>query len=166
MNEIELLNLYSKYSDMIYRIAISFLRQPQDAEDVVQAVFMKLIEGRAQPESGKERAYLTSITINHCKDLLRSAWKRRIVPLGDIEELYTFEHEDDSDLFHAVMELPYKLRIVIHLHYYEGYNFSEIGSLLRISSSAVSMRLHRAKKLLKNNFREDSDYAKKLQADI
>ena len=166
MNETEILDLYSKYSDMVYRIAVSYLRQSQDAEDVVQAVFMKLIEGKVQPEIGKERALLTRITINHCKDLLRSAWKRWIVPLEKIEESYVFEYEQDCELFHAVMNLPCKLRVVVHFHYYEGYTFAEIASMLNISSSAVSMRLHRARKILRNNYKEDWNHANKLQTNI
>jgi RNA polymerase sigma-70 factor (ECF subfamily) len=79
--------VFYMYSNMVYRIAFSYLRQPYDAEDAVQSVFMKLIEGKAQPNVGKERAFLTRITVNYCKDILRSAWKQRIVPLDDT---YTF----------------------------------------------------------------------------
>ena len=145
MKDAELLELFDQYSNMVYRIAFSYLRQSHDAEDAVQSVFMKLIEGKAQPNVGKERAFLARITVNYCKDILRSAWKQRIVPLDDTIK---FEHEEDSELFHAVMTLPDKLRIVIHLHYYEGYGFSEIASFLKIGASAVSMRLYRAKKIL------------------
>jgi len=145
VKEAELLELFDQYSNMVYRIAFSYLRQSHDAEDAVQSVFMKLIEGKAQPNVGKERAFLARITVNYCKDILRSAWKQRIVPLDDTIK---FEHEEDSELFHAVMTLPDKLRIVIHLHYYEGYGFSEIASFLKIGASAVSMRLYRAKKIL------------------
>ena len=147
MKEAELLELYDQYSNMVYRIAFSYLRQSHDAEDAVQSVFMKLIEGKAQPNAGKEQAFLTRIAVNYCKDVIRSGWKQRIVPLDDTIK---FEHEEDSELFHAVMTLPDKLRIVIHLHYYEGYSFSEIASFLKIGASAVSMRIHRAKKMLKN----------------
>jgi len=157
VQDTELLELYDQYSAMVYRIAVSYLRQPQDAEDAVQAIFMKLIEGKAQPEAGKERAFLTSITINYCKDVLRSVWKRRVVP---IDEEIEFEQEEDHDLFYAVMKLPDKLRIVVHLHYYEGYSFAEIASFLKISSSAVSMRLHRARNTLKDKLKEDCSHGK------
>jgi RNA polymerase sigma-70 factor (ECF subfamily) len=147
VKETELLDLYDQYSNMVYRIAFSYLRQSHDAEDAVQSVFMKLIEGKAQPNVGKERAFLTRIAVNYCKDILRSGWKQRIVPLDDTIK---FEQEEDSELFYAVMTLPDKLRVVVHLHYYEGYNFSEIASFLKIGVSAVSMRIYRAKKMLKD----------------
>ena len=156
------LELFDQYSNMVYRIALSYLRQTQDAEDAVQNVFLKLIEGRAEPEFGKERAFLTCITINYCKDVLRSAWKRRIEPLTD-EIVY--EHKEDRELLDAIMTLATKYRIVLYMHYYEGYTFSEISSFLKISASTVSMRIHRAKKLLKDILGEDNDEIQ-LQASV
>lgn len=116
----------------------------------MQIVFLKLIDQKAEPEPGKERAYLTRVTINCCKDQPRSAWRSRTVP---IEEDTPFQKPEDRELFHAVMELPEKYRIVIYLHYYEGYTFPEIAAFLKISPSAVSMRVHRAKKRLKVQLR-------------
>jgi RNA polymerase sigma factor (sigma-70 family) len=152
MQEAELLNLFDTYSGMVYRLAFSYLRQAQDAEDAVQAVFLKMIEGKAQPIQGKERAFLTQITINYCKDALRTVWRRRVEPLDDT---IAFEQKEDRELFDAVMALPDKYRIVVHLHYYEGYSFPEIAAFLEISPSAVSMRMHRARNVLKNKLRED-----------
>ena len=154
VQETNVLELFDKYSNMVYRIALSYLRQSQDAEDAVQSVFLKLIEGRALPETGKERAFLTRVTVNHCKDVLRSVWKRRTEPLSD--EI-VFEQKEDRELFDAIMDLTPKYRVVVYMHYYEGYTFSEISDFLKISASAVSMRIHRAKKLLNIKLREDND---------
>lgn len=152
MPEANLLNLFDTYADMVYRLAYSYLRQTQDAEDAVQAVFLKLIEGTAQPILGKERAFLAQITVNYCRDVLRSVWRKRVGPL---DETIAFVQNEDRELFHLVMALPSKYRVVIHLHYYEGYSFSEIGTLLKIGSSAVSMRLFRAKNMLKKQLGKD-----------
>jgi RNA polymerase sigma-70 factor (ECF subfamily) len=62
----DILSLYDQYSETIYRIAYSYLHHSQDAQDAVQVVFLKLLEGKAEPISGKERAFLTQITINYC----------------------------------------------------------------------------------------------------
>ena len=137
--------LFDNYSNMVYRIALSFLKNTQDAEDVVQVVFMKLIDGKVKIIPGKERALITQITVNYCKDILRSFWKKRTEELNDN---FLFEDQSDIELFNVIMSLPNKYRIVVYLHYYEGYTFSEISALLNISPSAVSMRLHRAIKLL------------------
>lgn len=152
MNEdSNLLDLYDKYGNMVYRLALSYLKNINDAEDAVQIVFTKLIEGRAMIIPDKERALLIQITINHCKDILRSFWRRRSEPL---DESLVFEEEEDRELFSIVMSLPIKYRIVVYLHYYEGYSFSEISSFLGISSSAVSMRLHRSRSMLKSELME------------
>ena len=161
MLESEILDLFDQYSGMVYRIAVSYFRHAQDAEDTVQAVFLKLLEGNALPIPGKERAFLTRITVNHCKDALRSVWKLR-KPLDDA---IVFEQKEDRELFNAVTALPVKFRIAVYLHYYEGYTFPEIAGFLKISPSAVSMRIHRARKILKDKMREDN-YGIRFQADI
>ena len=77
MEEQQILSLFRQYSNMVYRLAYSYLHSSQDAEDLVQTVFLKLIDKGTIPEPGKERAYLTRTTINCCKDQLKSAWRRR-----------------------------------------------------------------------------------------
>ncbi len=67
MEQETVLELFDRYADMVYRIALSYLRSPQEAEDVVQTVFLKLLEGGMIVYPGKERAFLTKVTINHCK---------------------------------------------------------------------------------------------------
>ena len=66
MEQETVLELFDRYADMVYRIALSYLRSPQEAEDVVQTVFLKLLEGGMIVYPGKERAFLTKVTINHC----------------------------------------------------------------------------------------------------
>lgn len=155
MNEgSDLIDLFNDYSNMVYRLAYSYLRNAHDAEDAVQVVFMKLIEGKAAIIPDKERALLIQITINYCKDILRSFWRKQNEPLN---ENFVFEEKSDRELFNVVMSLPVKYRIVVYLHYYEGYTFSEISTFLKISSSAVSMRLHRARKILYTKLGGDCD---------
>ena len=147
----ELLTLYDQYADMVYRLALAHLHSRADAEDAVQAVFLKLIEGRTTPFPGKEKALLAQITANYCRDELRAA-RRKDMPL---DEALTFVDSGDRELFAAVMELPEKYRATIHLHFFEGYTFPEIGEILNIGPSAVSMRIHRAKNMLKKKLGRD-----------
>ena len=162
MTEADFLSLFDQYHDMVYRLALSYTRSPQDAEDLVQTVFLKLLDGKLLPDPGKERAWLIQVTVNACKDLLRSAWRKRTSPL---DETIPFTHPEEGDLFTAVMALPEKYRVAIHLHYYEGYTFAEIARFLHTSSSAVSMRLHRARKLLRSSLQEDS-YGQLIPKDL
>lgn len=140
------LELFDRYADMVYRVALSYLRSPQEAEDVVQTVFLKLLEGGMIIYPGKERAFLTKVTVNRCKNLLSAAKKHEAIPL---DETISLVQPEDQDVFRAVMELPEKYRTVVCLHYFEGYSFREISEFLHIGVSAVSMRLHRAKGILK-----------------
>ena len=152
MTESKLLALFDQYHNMVYRLALTATRSPQDAEDIVQTVFLKLLDGKSVPMPGKERAWLAQVTVNACRDLLRSFWRRKIQPLA---ESIPFSTPEEGTLFDAVLELPAKYRLVVHLHYYEGYTCEEIGSFLNVSPSAVSMRLHRARNLLRSNLKED-----------
>lgn len=149
MEQETVLDLFDRYADMVYRIALSYLCSPQEAEDVVQTVFLKLLEGGITIFPGKESAFLTKVTINHCKNLLSRAKKHEITELDD--NILQAQPED-RELFLAIMELPEKYRIVMSLHYLEGYSLREIAEFLHIGISAVSMRLHRAKSILQTQF--------------
>ena len=148
------LELYDHYADMVYRIALSYLRSTQDAEDTVQTIFLKLMENDIKIITGKERAFLTKVTINHCKNLLNATKRHESIPLDEVEGIL-FSQTEDREVFRAVMELPEKYRLVVCLHYFEGYSFREIAQLLHIGISAVSMRLYRAKSILKSKIGGD-----------
>ncbi len=148
------LELFDHYADMVYRIALSYLRSTQDAEDTVQTIFLKLMENDIKIITGKERAFLTKVTINHCKNLLNATKRHESIPLDEVEGIL-FSQTEDREVFRAVMELPEKYRLVVCLHYFEGYSFREIAQLLHIGISAVSMRLYRAKSILKSKIGGD-----------
>ena len=149
----EIMELFDQHHDMVYRLALSYTKSRQDAEDVVQTVFLKLLDGKSPPpQPGKERAWLAQVTVKACRDLLRTFWRRRTEPL---DESIPFDEPEESALFSAVMALPPRYRAAVHLHYYEGYTLEEIAGFLHISPSAVSMRLHRARKLLRSSLEDD-----------
>lgn len=75
MTEVEFLPLFDRWNGMVYALALSVTRSPQDAEDISQEVFLTLLE--RPPAPGKERAWLARVTVNRCRDLLRSPWRRR-----------------------------------------------------------------------------------------
>ena len=101
------------------------------------------------------------MTANACRDVLKSGRIVFRVPFEDAVEVPSDDKtdEEDTEMFAAVSELPEKLRIAIHLHYYEGYSIKEIAEILNIAQSAVSMRLTRAKDLLRKHFEGGNRYA-------
>ena len=154
-NEMEL--LYDKYSGSVYRLAFSYLKNSADAEDIVQEVFMKLFSADMDfPDERSEKAWIMTVTANKCRDMLRSlAYKcfHHSVALEDADLIY--ETPQESAVYHAVMGLPPKYRIVIHLYYYEGYSTAETAKIIGISETAVQTRLYRGRNLLKKSLGED-----------
>lgn len=154
-NEMKL--LYGKYSGSVYRLAFSYLKNSADAEDIVQEVFMKLFSAELKfPDERSEKAWIMTVTANKCRDMLRSlAYKcfHHSVALEDADLIY--ETPEESAVYHAVMELPPKYRIVIHLYYYEGYSTAETAKIIGISETAVQTRLYRGRNLLKKSLGED-----------
>jgi RNA polymerase sigma-70 factor (ECF subfamily) len=139
---------YDKYAMMLYRIAIAQLGNRQDAQEVLQDAFIRLLYRAPVFVSDEhEKAWLIRVTINLCKNRLRNPWHRRVV-LADFDCADTMPPED-AFLLQQVLGLPSRYKSVIHLHYYEGYSVSEIAGILRIGQSAVKMRLKRGRSLLK-----------------
>lgn len=145
-------NLFGQYGDDVFRLALSYLGNRPDAEDVCQNVFLKLVGSGVTLLPGKEKAWLLTCTANACKNHLKSFWRRNV---GELEESIPFRTEKDRGLYEAVMALPAKYRAVIHLYYFEGYDQGEIGDILHISRTAVQTRMSRARAMLKKELSDD-----------
>lgn len=143
--------LFCKYRDDVYRLALSYTRSVQEAEDVCQSVFLKLMESDVTP--GKERAWLMQVTVNQCRNLLRSAWWKNTTQLDETIAIAAHEH---NDVYRAVMELGPKYRVVIYLRYYEALTTKEIAKLLHITPTAVTTRMNRAKAMLRERLKEEA----------
>lgn len=137
--------VYDEHKNFIYRLALSYLRSPAEAEDICQEAFLKLMDHAPRVCSGKERAWLASVAANLCKNRLKTARRESGELPQDMEEAFP----EKSELFYAVMALPEHERVVIHLHYFEGYSTREIAHILRIRQTAVTTRLARARKRLR-----------------
>ena len=149
--------LVRRYIDMVFRVALNYLRNSNDAEDITQTVFEKLLRENKSFENEEHiRSWLIRVAVNECKKQLRSPW-RRVEPLEDYLTAVAFDNPAHSDLYRAVMELPKKYRMAIYLHYYEGYSTQEIASLLRIPKNTVCSHLKRGRELLKLQLQEADD---------
>lgn len=144
-----------RYLDTVYRVALSCCKNPYDAEDVVQTVFLKLLE---HTEDFKEqehlRRWLIRVTINEAHSLWRTFQRRKMTSLEELPFEPSFSTEEHSELFYAVQGLPVKYREVVHLYYYEEYSIKEIAVLLHLSETAIQTRLMRARKKLKQQLKE------------
>lgn len=150
--------LVDKYIDTVFRVALNYLKVSADAEDITQSVFEKLLRQRKEFESDDHiRHWLIRVTINECKHLLRSPW-RKVGNLDDYARTIPFETTEQSDLYLSAMELPKKYRLPIYLYYYEGYSTKEIAEILKIPNGTVCTNLRRGRELLKKHLLEvDND---------
>ena len=152
-----------EWGDLVYRLALSQMRSPHDADDVAQEVFLKLLQDTTVFENEEHlRAWLVRVTVNRCKELHRSAWRRRVDAVDSSSpELANLEAPAKelvtSEVWEAVRRLPEKARLIVHLHYFEGYSLDEIAHITRCNPATVRTRLYRARKKLKLDLEQEAE---------
>ena len=115
---------FERNNKRLFLIALSFTANQYDAEDILQKTFLKLLQTKTEFESDEHiDKWLTFVTVNESKNLLKNAFRRKSTGFEEFFASYSFDCEKSEDLFNAVMSLPKKLRTVIHLFYYDFYIF-------------------------------------------
>lgn len=143
----EIVDVINKYSDMVYRIALTRTGTVENAEDIFQEVFLKYSEKEPQFENEEHRkAWLIKVTINMTKNFHNLAWNRRVV---NLDEAISFTNEADGEVYSAVCELPQNYKTVIYLMYYEGYKVKEIANFMKTNEGTIKTWLYRAREALK-----------------
>lgn len=129
----EFIGLYDRNVDRIYRLAYLYLKNADDAEDAVQNVFLKMLQSEVTfRDQEHEKAWLITVTRNHCKDVLRSWWRRKCVDLNCLSDVAS-QTDDVSarDMVMELLQLPEKYKIVLYLYHIEGYSIREISAILK-----------------------------------
>jgi len=148
----------SKYKDRLFTIAFNICQNPADADDAVQDVFIKYYSlNKEFDDETHLKAWLIRVTINRAKDITSSFWRKHRETLEEYMENLVFEEPEHGRLFEAVMKLPKKYRIVIHLYYYEEYSVREIADILKSRESTVKSQLGRGRMLLREMLKEEWD---------
>lgn len=157
--EAEVNRAVDRYTDMITRICLYRLKNPADTQDICQNVFLKylLLETPFQSQE-HEKAWFIRVTINACKDHLKSLFRHPAVPLELIRETAPSLPETDSSVLETVLSLPAKYKDVIYLHYYEGCSVPEISKILGKKETTLYSLLSRGRTLLKQKLGGD-DFA-------
>ena len=149
-------DLVEAYGQNLYTIAFNICRNSHDAEDVVQDTFLAYLTAKKEFETQEHiRAWLIRVAINKAKNKTRTFWHGHTVALEDY--MAEAPAAEASDLLEAVMQLPEKYRIVIHLFYYEDYSVKEISEILRLTPGNVKVRLTRGREALRNTLKEEWD---------
>lgn len=147
--------LVESYRGHIFAAAFSSCSNAADADDVVQETFLQYYLSSKEFDNEQHiRAWLIRVAVNKAKNIAHSFWHRNRMPLEAYMETLSFETPEDTALFEAVMRLPEKYRIVIHLFYYEEYSVHEIAGILRLTENNVKARLSRGRRMLKEALKE------------
>lgn len=161
-NDIE--EAVERYSSMIYRLALSRLANPEDAEDVTQEVFMRYVKNQPQLESEEHRkAWFLRVTINCSINMATTAYKRHHATFTDELMAVTAGeggvHVEDDFALRLIRELPQKYRQALHLYYYEELSVAEIATVMSSREGTVKSLLHRGRKRLRVLWEEkEADY--------
>ena len=143
-----------QYQAMVYRMAFHYFGNTHDAEDITQEVFLRLYRQERIFEEEHLRRWLMRVTVNRCKDVLKSPWRKRRVEFDALAMEPVFDRTEQRELYREVMALSEKYRTVLNLYYYEELSTREIAELLDLQQTAVTTRLSRARKLLKDRLGE------------
>lgn len=158
-SEQETIRAIERHSDTVRRLCAVHLKNDADTEDIFQAVFLKYVLSSVSFESEEhEKAWFIRVTINACKDLLKSFFRSRTVPLDEIVERPSELPPDYREVWEAVCSLPPNYRDVVYLHYFEDYTAPQIGRILGKNVNTVYTLLTRSKQMLKGKLGGGYDY--------
>ena len=157
MTEGEFMEYIKRYRQTVFRAAYCHLNNYAEAEDITQEVFLALYTYKGDFNDGEHiKAWLLRVTINKCRNLMKSAFRRFVVPLDVAEDKAVAAEE--NELLRIVMTLKPKLRTPLYMYYYEEYSVKEIAELLGEKETTITTRLSRGRQKLKELItREDKD---------
>lgn len=156
--QLDMERLVEQYGTLVMRQAYFYLRDRHKAEDIAQEVFFRVYKKQPNlPDEQSEKAYLIRVTINACKDVLKSAWNRRVTGMAEGYDAPAMEvgpegstlvKEENTRLFNTVLALPPIYKDVVILFYYHDMSTAQIAKVLRIPEVTVRTRLMRARNKL------------------
>lgn len=156
--------LVRENQNRIYAVCLNMLKNPHDAEDAAQDVFVKVFRSiRSFKAESRLETWMTKIAVNTCLDIIRS--RRETV---DIDEQYdltdgrTPETElEQSDrrlaLRQALSQLPEEIRSVVVLRFVEERSYEEIAEILNLNLNTVRTRIFRGREKIKKIFSENRE---------
>ena len=154
-SEQEVNRAIERYADLVFRLCMVNLKNRSDAEDVFQTVFLKYtLHNQPFASAEHEKAWLIRITVNACKDLLKSFFRRNTISLEEAAATVSPEH---AAVLEAVWSLPKDYRDAVYLHYYEGYTAPEIAAILKKNPNTVYTHLTRGRTMLKEILGGEAD---------
>lgn len=157
--QVDFENTIEKYSDMVYRIAMTITENEEDAKDVFQETFLRLVKNQDKI-TGEEhlKAWLIRVVSNCAKTTVSSPWNKNTQGIDEeVKSREVVYIQEENDLLSKLQQLGKKYALPLYLFYYEGYSIKEIGVILEKNENSVKTLLSRGRKLLKKRLQEGED---------
>ena len=126
----------------------------------MQTALLRLLEYKSDFESDEHvRRWLIRVTVNEARKVLRTPWRKRVLPLEEARDAPVFDAPEERELFSAVMALPRSYRMAVYLFYYENLSTEEITAAMSAKPVTVRSWLMRARRKLRQQLTEEPETA-------
>lgn len=149
--------MYSQYKDHIYRMVTFLVNDRNDTNDVVSEVYIALFRSLANYDVQKPfTAWLNGLIVFQTRNWNRTLWRKFRLQtktkdeavhsknLADSADIHLLQHEEQHEVLQIVQKLPFKLKSVVLLRYYQEYSFQQIADVLEIPLGTAKSRHHKA----------------------
>lgn len=141
---------YERNYKQVYRLCFTYMKNPAEAEDCTEDVFVKVLTGNYDfNDETNEKKWLTVTAINLCKDRLKHWWRKQTTPIDEMPDIPNEDTSAIDETLEVVRKLPAKYKDVIYLHYYMDYKTDEIAIMLKKPPSTIRNHLREARELLR-----------------
>jgi RNA polymerase sigma-70 factor (ECF subfamily) len=154
--------LFDIFSDRFFRLAVRYVKDSAEAEDVVMMTFVKIFDGLKKftyHDLKSFESWMYRILVNEALMTLRRKHNFHLTETLAVEnpehESEIFQDTDGEYLYQLILELPDGYRTVFNLYAIEGYDHREIGGMLGINESTSRSQLFKAKQLLKRKIKQE-----------
>lgn len=153
----DITELIDRYQTMVYGLALAKTGSPSDADDVFQEVFLAYCQsGKTFRDEEHRKAWLLRTTINQCRRITASTWRKKTAPLSEQPDIPVLFREPEENLvWEAVQGLDEIYRLPVYLFYFQGLHTGEIAKALSIRPGTVRMRLSRGREILREALKGD-----------
>lgn len=153
----ELTEIIDRYQTTVFGLALAKTGSRADADDVFQEVFLAYYQsGKTFRDEEHRKAWLLRTTLNLCRRVTQSSWRKKTVPLSQWEDApVRFQEPEENRVWQALCGLEETYRLPLYLFYFQELSTREIARALSIRPGAVRMRLTRGREQLRQALKGD-----------
>ena len=153
----ELTEIIDRYQTTVFGLALAKTGSRADADDVFQEVFLAYYQsGKTFRDEEHRKAWLLRTTLNLCRRVTQSSWRKKTVPLSQREDApVRFQEPEENRVWQALCGLEEVYRLPLYLFYFQELSTREIARALSIRPGAVRMRLTRGREQLRQALKGD-----------